>query len=293
MNLYQLRYFVTLAKFQHYMKASEQLCITQPSLSHAISALEKELGVKLFEKDGRNVILTKCGKNFLKDAEHTLQLLDSSVERLKSSAQGNGRLDIGLLPTLGTDFVPRLIRGFLTAYPDKTIDFHFYNGLTADFLEDLKNQKYDFTFCSRMDQEPLIDFIPVARQELVVIVPPDHPLSDRTEIRLSETLDYPQILFSRRSGLRPMIDKLFLACGKQPDCIFEIDEDQTIAGFVANGFGIAVVPNMPILANMHLKVIHITEANWERRFYIAYLKNRYRTPLAEQFLSYVKSHALI
>ena len=144
MNLYQLRYFVTLAKFQHYMKASEQLCITQPSLSHAISALEKELGVKLFEKDGRNVILTKCGKNFLKDAEHTLQLLDSSVERLKSSAQGNGRLDIGLLPTLGTDFVPRLIRGFLTACPDKTIDFHFYNGLTADFLEDLKNQKYGF-----------------------------------------------------------------------------------------------------------------------------------------------------
>lgn len=144
-----------------------------------------------------------------------------------------------------------------------------------------------------MDQEPLIDFIPVARQELVVIVPPDHPLSDRTEIRLPETLDYPQILFSRRSGLRPMIDKLFLACGKQPDCIFEIDEDQTIAGFVANGFGIAVVPNMPILASMHLKVIHITEANWERRFYIAYLKNRYRTPLAEQFLSYVKSHALI
>lgn len=293
MNLYQLRYFVTLAKFQHYMKASEQLCITQPSLSHAISTLEKELGVKLFEKDGRNVILTKCGKNFLKDAEHTLQLLDSSVERLKSSAQGNGRLDIGLLPTLGTDFVPRLIRGFLSACPDKTIDFHFYNGLTADFLEDLKNQKYDFTFCSRMDQEPLIDFIPVARQELVVIVPPDHPLSDRTEILLPETLDYPQILFSRRSGLRPMIDKLFLACGKQPDCIFEIDEDQTIAGFVANGFGIAVVPNMPILASMHLKVIHITEANWERRFYIAYLKNRYRTPLAEQFLSYVKSHALI
>jgi len=44
---------------------------------------------------------------------------------------------------------------------------------------------------------------------------------------------------------------------------------------------------------MHLKVIHITEANWERRFYIAYLKNRYRTPLAEEFLSYVKSHALI
>ena len=155
MNLYQLRYFVTLAKFQHYMKASEQLCITQPSLSHAISTLEKELGVKLFEKDGRNVILTKCGKNFLKDAEHTLQLLDSSVERLKSSAQGNGRLDIGLLPTLGTDFVPRLIRGFLSACPDKTIDFHFYNGLTADFLEDLKIRNTISHFAPEWTRNPL------------------------------------------------------------------------------------------------------------------------------------------
>lgn len=293
MNLYQLRYFVTLAKLQHYLKASEQLCITQPSLSHAISSLEKELGVKLFEKDGRNVVLTKCGREFLKDTEQTLQLLDHSVERLKSSGSGNGRLDIGLLPTLGTSFVPNLIRNFSDEYPDKTIDFHFSNGLTADFLEGLKNQKYDLAFCSKIDQEPLIEFVPVAKQELVVIVPQHHPLASRDSIALCETLDYPQILFSKRSGLRPMIDKLFLACGKMPECIFEIDEDQTIAGFVANGFGIAIVPNMPILNNMSLKVIHITEANWERRFYMAYLKNRYRTPLVEQFITYVKAHVML
>ena len=62
MNLYHLRYFVTLAHLEHYTKAAEILAITQPSLSHAISSLEKELGVKLFEKDGRNVVLTKCGQ---------------------------------------------------------------------------------------------------------------------------------------------------------------------------------------------------------------------------------------
>ena len=65
MNLYHLRYFVTLAHLEHYTKAAEILSITQPSLSHAISSLEKELGVKLFEKDGRNVVLTKCGQAFL------------------------------------------------------------------------------------------------------------------------------------------------------------------------------------------------------------------------------------
>ena len=62
MNLYHLRYFVTLAHLEHYTKAAEILAITQPSLSHAIASLEKELGVKLFEKEGRNVVLTKCGQ---------------------------------------------------------------------------------------------------------------------------------------------------------------------------------------------------------------------------------------
>lgn len=290
MNLYHLRYFVTLAKMQHYTKAAEHLCITQPSLSHAISALEKELSVKLFEKEGRNVVLTKCGMEFLGEVERSLQILDKSVDHIKAAGNGEGRLDIALLRTLGTNLVPELIRGFVSEYPYKNIDFHFYNGLTADILEGLKEQKYDIAFCSRADNEPLIDFIPIARQDLVVIVPKHHPLADRDEICLSETLAYPQILFSKRSGLRAIINKLFETCGQMPEAVFEIEEDQTIAGFVANGFGIAVVPNMPILNNMPIHVIHITEPSWERYFYMAVLKSRYHVPLVENFKRYVEAH---
>ena len=64
LNLYHLRYFVTLAHLEHYTKAAEELMITQPSLSHAIALLGKELGVSLFEKEGRNEVLTKYGKMF-------------------------------------------------------------------------------------------------------------------------------------------------------------------------------------------------------------------------------------
>lgn len=291
MNLYHLRYFVTLAHMEHYTKAAEQLSITQPSLSHAISSLEKELGIKLFEKDGRNVVLTRHGKDFLKDVERSLDILDSGAERMKAAGSGAGRLDIALLRTLSTEFVPEMIRGFLSEYPFKNIDFHFSNGLTADMLEDLKKQKYDIAFCSKMDNQPAIEFIPIARQDLVVIVPLGHPLAERTSIRLSETLPYPQILFSAKSGLRSVIDKLFDQCEGYPTPVFEIEEDQAIAGFVANGFGIAVVPNMPILTNMKLKVIPISEPNWERRFYMALLKDHYRPPLVENFKRYVQAHA--
>ena len=65
MNLYYLRYFVTLAHVQQYTKAAEQLCIAQPSLSHAISQLEKELGLPLFEKKGKRTALTRFGKEFM------------------------------------------------------------------------------------------------------------------------------------------------------------------------------------------------------------------------------------
>ena len=79
MNLYHLRYFVTLAHLEHYTKAAAQLNTTQPNLSYAISSLEAELGVSLFEKDGRNIVLTKCGKDFLSEVEHSLSILDSGV----------------------------------------------------------------------------------------------------------------------------------------------------------------------------------------------------------------------
>ena len=94
MNLYHLRYFVTLAHLEHYTKAAEILAITQTSLSHAIASLEKELGVKLFEKEGRNVVLTKCGQAFLTDVEHALDMLDSSVNKLQMTGSGEGRIDI-------------------------------------------------------------------------------------------------------------------------------------------------------------------------------------------------------
>ena len=89
MNLYHLRYFSTLAHIEHYTKAADILAITQPSLSYAISTLEEELGVKLFEKNGRNVTLTKYGKVFLNDVEEVLNRLDSSVNSLKLAGKVN------------------------------------------------------------------------------------------------------------------------------------------------------------------------------------------------------------
>lgn len=113
MNLYHLRYFVTLAHLEHYTKAADVLAITQPSLSHAISSLEEELGVKLFEKNGRNVSLTKYGKSFLEDVEQTLNRLDSSVNGLQLAGKGEGQIDVAFLRTLVLTLCRRSSAAFL------------------------------------------------------------------------------------------------------------------------------------------------------------------------------------
>ena len=125
MNIFYLRYFVMLAHEKHYTKAAKQLCITQPSLSHAIDQLEKELGVQLFEKAGRNTTLTRFGEEFLACAEHTLATLDEGVETIKKSAAGDGVIRLGFVRPLGIKFIPQLAAEFLKENKDKNIKFTF------------------------------------------------------------------------------------------------------------------------------------------------------------------------
>lgn len=269
--------------------------ITQPSLSHAISLLEKELGVSLFEKEGRNVILTKYGKIFLSDVEKSLEILDSSTKTLKMISAGEGRIDLAFLRTLGTDFIPAITRSFLQAHPEKAIQFHFHTGITVtvDIIQGLKERKYDIAFCSKLEKEQSIEFTPIARQELVLVIPSDHPLADKDSIDLIETIPYPQILFTKKSGLRPIIDDLFLQIGEQPKVAYEVEEDQVIAGLVSKNFGIAIIPNMPILNFMNVKVLQITNPSPERMFYLAVMKDKYLAPVVHEFKNFVIEHAKI
>lgn len=82
-------------------------------------------------------------------------------------------------------------------------------------------------------KEKGIEFIPVAKQDLVLIVPYSHPLAAKDTIDLKETIPYPQIVFNQRSGLRYIIDDMFKKINQQPNIVYEVEEDQVIAGLVA------------------------------------------------------------
>ncbi len=287
MNLYHLRYFVQLAETKHYTRAAEQLCITQPSLSHAMAQLEAELGVPLFEKTGRNTELTRFGEHFLACALKTLATLDEGVGELQRVSRGEGLIRLGLLRTLGVDYVPELVSRYLRENPGKDLRFTFETGMTSALLEGLIERKYDLVFASKPPAELGLTSVAVERQDLMLIVPRGHELARRHSVDLGETLPYPQVYFSKGSGLRPVVDELFSRAGGRPKIAYEVDEDQVIAGLVARGFGIAVVPFMDLLMRLDVKIIQIASPVWERNFYMVSDDRAWQTPAVRNFRQYV------
>ena len=289
MNLSQLQYFRTLAKEEHYTRAAQILSITQPSLSHAIAQLEQELGTRLFEKKGRNVVLTRYGKIFLPYVEESLKVLEEGVQRTKElNGSKEGMIHLAYIYTLGSTFVPKMVRRFLDAYPDYHIDFHFNCWKDRRYHRGAqKRPVLIVVFSSYQDGEPDIDFRQIGDQKLVLAVPKVHPLAMYDSVDLKDTVDYPQIYFQKGSGLRPVVDQMYEQISVFPKIAFEIEEDGSMAGLVAQGFGIAVMPDIPILKTLDVKTLTITNPEYERHVYLATMKKRYLSPVAKSFIQFV------
>lgn len=291
MNLSHLRYFVRLAETRHYTKAAEQMYISQPSLSHAISQLEQELGVPLFEKSGRNVELTQYGEEFLKQVRQSLEILDASVDYLHRIAEENGVVRLGILRTLGVEYVPTLAASFKRQNEDKEVDFTFFTGVTSDIMHKLQRHELDIVLSSKAPEAYKFESVPVKKQDLVLIVPPDHRLADRHTAELSQVLDDPFIQYAPGSGLRHVINDMFSQINAAPKVAYEIQEDQVIAGLVAQGFGVSIVPYMEMLLRLNVKILQISHPVPNRMFYLVTDPTMTLSPAAEAFKRFVLSQS--
>ncbi|MEG0757839.1 MAG: LysR family transcriptional regulator, partial [Raoultibacter sp.] len=190
MNLSQLYYFRKLAELQHYTRAAKELYITQPTLSDAISSLEKELGVRLFQKDGRSIKLTVYGEAFNTYVQTALNELDSGIEeiqRLKGDLAGV--INLGTTFTVQDDYLPGLINAYQESY-GSVVNINTYQGFTNYLTQSLHNETLDIAFCGKRENEPDIEYFPILHRELVLGVRADHPLADRESIKPEELRDY-------------------------------------------------------------------------------------------------------
>lgn len=221
-------------------------------------------------------------------AERTLSTLDSGVESLRRSGPGGGADPPGAGAPPG-DFIPDLAARFLAENPGKEIHFTFgHRGHSAAAGRPsgaaLRPGLFLYASGGAGAEWPR----PVVRQDLVLVVPPDHPLAGRKSIDLEETLSYPYVSFSRGSGMRDTVDALVRpAPGPPPGISCETEEMEVVAGLAARGFGIAVVPRMDLLDQLPLKVISIARPAWERSIYMVSDERIYLSPVVRNFQRFV------
>jgi len=290
MNLKQLQYFVKLAETEHYRRAAESLYITEPSLNRAIRDMEGELGLRLFEKKGRNIYLTKYGRMFLPYVKRSLQELDKGTNIMQAYTRpDHGRIILGFIYTMGYTFVPELITQFQAIPQHKGITFDFKQGTTSQIAKDLKDEKMDVAFCSYVEDEPDIIFYPISEEELVVAVPKGHPLGDRESVSLKELEPYPFISFSKNSGLYEMVTHIMNEADSHPDVVCHIEEDNAMAGLVSSGYGVAIIPDFYTLKYYNLDRIPIANPLDKRYLFMAVYRHANMLPIMETFRNFVLS----
>ena len=182
MTLNQLRYFRVLAKTEHYTKAADALAISQPSLSRAIALLEEELGVLLFNRRGRNVVLTDAGRALLRYVEAGLDTLDAGAAAMRAFRSGAERVSIGSITPVVNTYLPRMLAAFRAEANSKAC-FDIRVDQTERLLAGLKAGMYDMVFCSYQPGEAGLQFTPVVELPFVVAMRKDDPLAACRSIR--------------------------------------------------------------------------------------------------------------
>lgn len=289
MNLYHLGYFLVLAQTEHYGKAAKVLEITQPSLSHAMAALEEEVGVPLFEKSGRNIVLTRYGRLFLNTVTQSLDTLDSGIQHLNDIRDGKGTLRVWYTGELGASLLPELMNRFLSTGEGSQVRFQLAAAAPSSVQEGVQNGSCDLAFGSVKKEEfsDSLSYTPVSQDHLVLLVPLCHPLAEYRSVTLRQTLKYPHIFFFADHPLRKEIENTFQREEEMPRIAYEADSELVIAGMVAQNMGIALLPHSLAFSSFPVRSIAITGDVWRRTNYMIVKKDGYQPPAVLNFYEYV------
>jgi len=289
MNLQQLEYFKIIAEVENFTTASNLLSVSQPALSKAISKLEEELEVPLFEKNGRNIKLTHFGKMFLSHTNIALLEIEKGVKELKDIINpSTGSISISSTSGIGTYFMPFIISNFLTSNPNTK--FQFSHESVKNIICNLKSRKIDLGFYECIDTLNIpheIESIPIKKEDYVLIVPKNHHLSNRNEVSLKELENESFVSFCE--GNKDNMISYFKRLGYTPKISIRPSDSSMLESLVAAGGGISIVPNTPFINTNTVSILKIEEEIKDKTIYMAWLKNSYMSPSAKVFKDYVTS----
>jgi DNA-binding transcriptional LysR family regulator len=242
-ELRHLRYFVAVAGELSFTRAAERLGMSQPPLGQQIRQLEREVGVRLFERTKRRVELTEAGRVFLAAADRILRKADEAVDAARRAGRGEvGTLVVGFISSASYEVLPRLLGPYRERHPD--VRLRFEQLTTSRQVQALAEGSLHVGLLGERQREGWLEQAVVAREELMAVLPAAHRLAGRRRVRLADLAGEPFVLHPREAAPRNH-DRILALCqraGFTARVEQEAAQSPTIAGLVAAGVGVSLLP---------------------------------------------------
>ncbi|MFF3225662.1 LysR family transcriptional regulator [Nocardia suismassiliense] len=283
MELQQMRYVLAVAETNSFTRAAERCLVVQSALSHQIARLEKELGARLFERTSRRVRLTPAGAAFLPAARQCLDAADRAAAEVAAAVgEIRGRLAVGLIPTVAAVDIPEALRDFRARYPHVRISLRV--GASDDLIDQVEHGTLDVAFLGlpTTARPHGVAVHELARDRLVAVVAPDHPLAGEATADLCRLATEVFVDLPAGTAGRSQSDQAFAAAGLTRDVAFEVTTADYITRLVAPGLAIAMLPAAYAPRLTDVVTIEITDAPTRVEYVIWNAATR--TPAASAFL---------
>ena len=290
-NLNQLRTFFLVAKEKSITKAANALHITQPAVTMQIKAFEKNLGLKLLRKSGKELQLTDMGNVLYDYAERIFQI----VEELEHALKGYGDLTQGSL-TIGTtrSFARHLMPGLLSRFQERfpSVKVYLKVGSSQEIADSVAAFKYDLGIIGRLPYMNQLKVVPYTKEEFCVVISPNHRLAAKSMISISDLKDEPIIIRESGSGSRYAILSMLAFHNMEPSVLVEAGSVEFIKEYTIKERGISFLykPEIELEVKMGLlNSLDIKEGPLWVQTDIVFARRANLSPPAQAFLRIIRA----
>ncbi|OZF48262.1 LysR family transcriptional regulator [Rhodococcus sp. 14-1411-2a] len=256
-----LEFFVAVTEELNFTRAAAALSVVQSTVSATIRALEKDLNTQLVDRVGKQIQLTEAGRAFLPEAKAALAVLDRARSVVADTDKGlRGTMRVGTLSGMTALDTPALAREFSQLYPNVKFYLETSPSGSSGLLNKVRDATLDVAFVSivRPSDAAGIESRPLRTLPLRALLPPDHPMRDRTSLRLAHIASDPFVDMPLGFGLRTLVDDEFRRVGQVRSIAVQAADLTTIPDFVAAGLGTAIVPDLTRSAELRLPSVALS-----------------------------------
>ncbi len=293
MDLEKLKTFYVIAQTKSFTKAAEELNLTQPAVSSQISSLEGKYGIKLFERIGRKVYLTKAGEVLLPYAERIIALAEEAklaITKVKDPTFG--KLNFGASMISGIHIIPGILEEFKRKHPN--IETHVHITYAYEILNMIEENKIDFGIVDERGTERtkmIFDIQPLVEDKLILAVHPTHKLAKKKRIKIRDLERENLILTEKRSSIRAFFELSLAKKGYILSPFMEFGNVEAVKKMVEKGLGVAVLSRLSIREEVKLgllKDVGIEDIDTRRFVLLIKRKEKEFFPATKLFIDYLQ-----